>query len=121
MKLSESIDLINKVKPNGYSADVLVAFINELESMAWVEVFEKKPEDFTPYKLPEHQDVELIIVKPYDSCYLNYVAAKIDFQNEEAAGYQNNMEMFNSQYLDYKKYMNRMESARNNVKIHNYW
>jgi len=121
MKVSESINLIKQVKPNGYGDEVLLSFINELESMVWMEAFKRRPEDFTSYTLPEHADETLLMVKPYDACYQYYVSAKIDFQNEESVGYRNNMEMFNSLYLEYKKYMNRTSGTGNVLKVHKYW
>lgn len=121
MKVRDVLDQVNEVKPNVYSDARLMDFLNEVEAMVWGEVLNNDPADYMPLVLPEDYETELTAPQPYSKFYGAYIQAMIDFQNEESVSYQNNMEMFNSTFLEYKKYMQRTESALNDYKFRNYW
>ena len=121
MTVREVLDQVNEVKPNVYSDARLMDYLNEVEAMVWNEVLNNDPNDFMPMSVPEGYELELIAPTPYSKIYGAYIQAMVDFQNEESVSYQNNMEMFNSTFLEYKKYMQRTESALNDYKFRNYW
>lgn len=121
MKVREVLDQVNEVKPNVYSDARLMDFLNEVESMAWTEVLGNDPAEFVSLTTPDDNDADLIVVMPYAKAYGAYIQAMIDFQNEESVSYQNNMEMFNSLWSEYIKYMNRKSDKENNVRLKNYW
>lgn len=121
MKVREVLDQVNEVKPNVYSDARLMDFLNEVEAMIWNEVLDNEPADYVSLSIPEDYETELVAMPPYSKVYGSYIQAMIDFQNEESVSYQNNMAMFNSVYLEYKKYMQRAESAANDYKFRNYW
>lgn len=120
MTVRELLNFVNDVKPNAYNESTLLQYLNEVESMVWQEVLHKDPANYISLVTPDDDDVELTMVKPFDKCYSHYIQAMIDFQNEESVSYQNNMEMFNSVFLDYKKYMQRTDSAANDHRFRNY-
>lgn len=119
MKVREVLDQVNEVKPNVYSDARLMDFLNEVESMIWNEVLDKEPEDYKAMSVPDDYGVELTAKPPYSKVYGSYIQAMIDFQNEESVSYQNNMAMFNSVFLDYKKYMQRARADE--YRFRNYW
>lgn len=119
MKVREVLDQVNEVKPNVFSDARLMDFLNEVESMIWNEVLDQDPEDYKPLSVPDDYGVELTAKPPYSKAYGAYIQAMIDFQNEESVSYQNNMSMFNSVFLDYKKYMQRARSDE--YRFRNYW
>lgn len=121
MKVREVLNVVNDIKPNAFSNTTLMNFLNEVESMAWTEVLGNDPTEYVPLSSPEDNDHELIVVKPYDKVYASYIQAMIDFQNEESTSYGNNMEMFNSTWSEYIKYMNRTNENKSPVKLKNYW
>lgn len=121
MTVRELLDFVADVKPNAYQEETLMQYLNECESMVWQEVMHNDPAEYVPLVTPQDDDHELMMVKPFDKCYGHYIQAMIDFQNEESVSYQNNMAMFNSQWLEYKKYMQRSDAARNEQQFRNYW
>lgn len=121
MKVREVLDQVNEVKPNVFSDARLMDFLNEIESMIWNEVLDKDPAEYKSLSVPDDYEADLIALPPHSKVYGSYIQAMIDFQNEESVSYQNNMAMFNSVFLDYKKYMQRTDSAANKSKFRNYW
>ena len=121
MTVREVLDFVNDVKPNAFMESTIMQYLNDVESMVWQEVLHNDPAEYSPLATPENNDDILTMPKPFDKCYVHYIQAMIDFQNEESISYQNNMEMFNSQWLEYKKYMQRSDAAQNEQRFRNYW
>lgn len=121
MTVREVLDQVNEVKPNVFSDARLMDFLNEVEAMVWGEVLNNDPSDYAQLNVPDDYETDLIAPPPYSKFYGAYIQAMIDFQNEESVSYQNNMAMFNSVFLEYKKYVQRTESALNDYKFRNYW
>lgn len=121
MKVRNVLDQVNEVKPNTFSDARLMDFLNEAEAMIWTEVLDNDPANYRTLTLPSDNETDLIANPPYSKLYGAYIQAMIDFQNEESISYQNNMAMFNSVFLEYKKYMQRREAAINNHRFRNIW
>ena len=121
MKVRNVLDQVNEVKPNVFSDARLMDFLNEIEATIWVEILDNDPDNYKRLALPADYDEDLIAVPPYDKLYGSYIQAMIDFQYEESISYQNNMAMFNSVFLEYKKYMQRKEASVNDYRFRNIW
>lgn len=61
---------------------------------------ENKPEklEFIPLVEGIDEERELTAQKPYETIYVYYLCAMIDYWNNEIAGYQNNMTLYNERY-----------------------
>ena len=91
--------LINKVqeeKPNTFSNEKLLSFINEIES----DVAEQVNMDQRVYS-DDDTDVELMVPAPYDRLYVSYVKAMIDYSNEEYPSYQLNASQHMQDFRDF--------------------
>lgn len=102
-------NLINKVqeeKPNSFSNEKLLSFVNEIETEAAHEL----SEDFTPYESID--ETVLIVPAPYDRLYVSYLKAMIDYSNEEYASYQLNAEQHAQDYADFTNWI-----VRENVNV----
>ena len=122
IKVKEVLDLVKKLKPSAYDDSVLIAFLNDVESMVWVEVLHNDPTEYVPITTSTaDKERELTIVKPYDTCYVSYVQARIDHQLEELTTYANDMQMFNAQWDAYIKYIQRHEIEEHDHNIRNFW
>lgn len=122
MKVRDVFRQVNEMKPNSYTDDTLMTFLNEVEAMAFTEVLDNDPADYEEMSLPDDYEKDLMMVKPFDSiCYPHYIMARIDQAIEEIGSYANNMAMFNSQWLEYKKYMQRTDASSNKHMFRNYW
>ena len=121
MKVIEAIEQVKRQKPNPFDDEALLDWINELEAQMQLEVLHRTGEDIIQYKWVEDNEKELLIPAPYDRCYISYCEAKIDFQNQEWASYNNTMMQHNSDYEEYKRWYMRENNPVADIKITNYW
>ena len=120
MTLSEAIEQVKILKPNAYSEDALTAWLNQLEAMVQSEVHGVAPENIVTFVWGDDCDKHLTICKPYDNAYVEWISAKIDFNNKEYNSYNNAVDVFNNTYDEYKKFWRRKHSPLNNIRVSNY-
>lgn len=104
MIVSELLSHVKQVKPNPYSDEVLLEWVNDCEAKVCVEVRGLDPHHARRFKLPEDANNELFLPRPYDECYRLYLQAYIDFQLGEIDSYNNMMTMFNNAINEAKKF-----------------
>lgn len=109
MTIQGLIDKVQEEKPNTFSDEKLLSFINEIEE----DVAEQLHEEFEPYT--EVDDTELMASAPYDRLYVSYLKSQIDYANEEYASYQLNAEQHMQDFTDYINWI-----VRNNVAVNDY-
>lgn len=120
MTLSEAIEQVKTLKPNAYSEEALTVWLNQLESLVQSEVHGVSPENIKVFQWGEGGDELLTICKPYDNAYVEWISAKIDFNNKEFGSYNNSVDVFNNTYDEYKKYWRRMHNPLDNIRVKNY-
>jgi hypothetical protein len=112
MTIKECIDIVDSVKPNQYSLREKVmwlSFIDETiinDVLKTHEGYDGRYDDFTGYT-EEKLSVPLIVKSPYDRLYTAYLKMKIDGENGETARYNNSASMFNTYFMEYRKYYNK--------------
>ena len=94
-------------KPNSFSDDKVLTYINEVEE----DVADQLHEELEPYT--EVDDTELLAPAPYDRLYVSYVKSQIDYANEEYASYQLNAEQHNQDMTDFINWVVRNKIAVN--------
>ena len=136
MTPNKAIEIIDRLKPNSYSEEDKLRWINELDGIVkrlvfqWDEKYLKevetryKSEKITeaeykeiidktkPYVYPEDMDKELLIPAPFDECYTLFLETKIDYHNREYGNYNNSAMMFETRFSEYKKAYIREHQAR---------
>lgn len=109
MTIRGLIDKVQEEKPNSFSNEKLLSYINEIEE----DVADQLHEEFDPY---ENVDTtELMAPAPYDRLYVSYVKSQIDYANEEYASYQLNAEQHNQDMTDFINWI-----VRNNIAVNAY-
>ena len=103
MTPNKAIETIDRLRPNLYSEEDKVGWINELEGMVQRLVFQKKEKDIEKCVYPDDMDKELIIPAPFDDVYTLFLEAKIDYYNREYTNYNNSATMFEAQFGEFKK------------------
>lgn len=88
MKLSEAIKQADDLRPNAFDAAQKAIWCYEIEGAVAEMMGINAPENLYP------QDAPLLMPRPYESIYALYIAAKIDYYNEETALYQNDLAVF---------------------------
>ena len=110
MTPNKAIEYIDNLRPNAYSEEDKLNWINELDGMVQKLVFQE--EETTTYKFPDDMDRELLISAPFDNVYALYLESKIHYYNQEYGNYNNSVAMFESQFGEYKKAYIRKHQAR---------
>ena len=120
MTLSEAIEQVKTLKPNAYSEEALTVWLNQLEAMVQSEVHGVDPENIVSFNWGSDGDSLLTICKPYDHAYVEWISAKIDFNNKEYGAYNNGVDVFNNTYEEYKKFWRRTHNPLDNIRVRNY-
>lgn len=110
MTPNKVIEIVDRLKPNSYSEEDKLRWINELDGLVQRLVIQTDKQ--TQYAYPDDMDRELIIPAPFDDVYELYLSAKIDYHNREYANYNNSALMFEAQFNEYKKDFIRKHQAR---------
>lgn len=97
MTIKSLIELIQEEKPNTFSNEKLVAYINDIE----LEVAEEFGQEIRPYTWEDDQDTELLALPPNDRLYVSFLKAKIDYANEEYESYSNNSAQHIQDFQDF--------------------
>lgn len=104
MKLGEILDFVDGIKPNPYTEEQKVLWINACEGMVQTRVFLMAPAEIVTYSWPKDKETILLVDPPHDKLYLSYLYAMIDFANGEYAKYQNSMQMFNAEFSEFMRW-----------------
>lgn len=107
MTIQKLIDKVQEEKPNTFTDEKLISFINEVE----YDVAEQLVEDFADEYTTDDMNKELMAKTPYDRLYVSYLKAQIDFANEEYASYQNNVAQHTQDFRDFVDYVVRESMA----------
>lgn len=110
MTPNKAIEIVDRLKPNSYSEEDKLRWINELDGMVQRLVIQS--DKVEQYSYPDDMDKELLIQAPFDDCYTLFLEAKIDYHNREYANYNNSAMMFEAQFSEYKKDYIREHQAR---------
>lgn len=118
MTIVEIIGKIKQTKPHALSDDTIVQFINMLEQQVQADVI--KPTTRVKYTLNENADTPLLIDGAFESCYLFFVCAMIDLNQQEMVSYDHNMGLFNALWDEYVKWYIR-NNPPTTIRISNFW
>ena len=110
MTPNKAIEIVDRLKPNSYSEEDKLRWINELDGM--VQRLVIQTDEIKEYSYPDDMDTELLVPAPFDDVYTLFLEAKIDYYNREYANYNNSAMMFEAQYNEYKKAYIREHPAR---------
>lgn len=96
MTIQNLIDKVQEEKPNTFSTDKLIEFVNEIET----DVAEQLSIELEEYTSDNLND-ELLVPAPYNRLYVSYLKAQIDYANEEYPSYQLNAEQHVQDFSDF--------------------
>ena len=98
MTVYELIKKVKEEKPNTFTDEKLVSYVNEIES----EVAEQLGHTSAPvYSVDKIRTSSLLLGNPYDRLYVSYLKAMIDYANEEYASYENNQAQHVQDFRDF--------------------
>ena len=107
MTIAKVLAAADAVKPNAFSEEVKLQWINEAEGMVQTDVLLRAIDDVVTYEWPTDENTELLVKPPHDKLYLAYLIAMIDFTNGEYNKYANTVAMFNTHLSEYAAWFQR--------------
>lgn len=120
MTVNDAIAKVKDRKPNAYSDESLVDWLNECEAMVQREIMLTVPDEIIQYDYPDDLDKELILPRPYDALYVSYIKMMIEYTQEEYNAYNNTNVMYQTQYQAAQGYFNRLDPNPPSIKISNW-
>ena len=109
MTIRALIDKVQTEKPNTFTDEHMLSFVNEIEADVAEEL---RREEFEEYTL-EDLNEELMVGRPYDRLYVSYLKAQVDYANEEYPSYQLNADQHNQDFRDFADWVVRTGQAFN--------
>lgn len=111
MTLFEAISQINNLKPNTYSQTDKVKWLSTLDGIIKTEIIDTHEGagqvEFNGYDDDTDLSTELIAPAPYDSVYIRWLEAQIDYANNEYDKYNNSIALYNTEYSSFARFYNR--------------
>lgn len=110
MKIYEAIEICDRQKPNGYTREDKIHWLDQLDRRIFREIIsthEGGVEEFRGYAPDVDDDTGLLAEEAYGELYVKWLFAQIDFANAEMQRYNNSVTMFNALYKGYADAYNR--------------
>lgn len=98
MNAQDVISRVDRIKPNAFTDEDKLQWIDSLEGMIQAEIYLLRPAEIVRVATLESV---LSAPFPYDALYDLYLQAMIDFHNGEYDRYNSTYEMFNSKWEDF--------------------
>ena len=111
MKISEVIAKLDGLKPNAFTLEDKIGWINELEWRIKREIVDThevtETVEFDGYAGEESMEQVLIAPAPWDIVYLRWLECMVDYYNGESTRFANSRILFNDAYADLTAWYNR--------------
>lgn len=105
MKIQEAIDWADEMKPNAFTSEAKLAWLNALEGRIAADVFLMAPAEIAALRYTEEDmETELLVAPPHDDIYTLWLQAKIDEANGEYNKYANSMQIYNEHYGNFVRW-----------------
>lgn len=100
-KIYNVLRYVDDIKPNRFTDDTKIQWLNEVEGYIQTEVMMLALADVVQYDPEAHMHTDLLIKPPHDKLYALYLCAMIDFANGEYDKYANTMQLYNEFLEEY--------------------
>lgn len=102
MTKKEVLAKVREIAPGEYSDERVLDLIEECNQRIWREMLDGY--------VVEETGGELAAPPPYDSLYLWWALANVALLQQDIGAYNNHMQMFNSQWMEYGRMISRTYS-----------
>lgn len=111
MKIFEAINRLNSIKHNTYTEEEKVAWLSQLDGFVKHEIIDTHMGGgevaFSGYDSRTDMETELLVPAPYDSVYVRWLEAQVDYANGEFDKYSASILLYNTDFEAYASYYNR--------------
>lgn len=125
---SQIIGKLDMLKPNAYTYEQKIAWLNDLEqqiNLKVIETHELAEGEESPYSpfspsMPDASEGDKTLIAPaaFDSMYVHYLSMQIDYANGEFERFNNSNAMFQTVYSDFERWYNRTHSPKSGRNIY---
>lgn len=106
MKIKDAVAMAKMMKPCAFDDALLIFWIGQLDGKIAADLFHMAPVELDQFNYTEDDgEYETLVAYPHDDLYVQYLAAKIDEANGEYNKYQNQMEIYNSCYNHFARWL----------------
>ena len=123
MTINEVLDEVDRIaKNNSIDRNQKIKWLDRLDRNIFNDLLQYKKdnvETFDGYDVDDDEDIELLVVSPYDELYVYYVLAQINLIQQEIDFYNNNYAIYEDKYRNYRDFINRTyrTKGRNFIKV----
>lgn len=122
MTAGQAIKSIDELKPNAYSQSRKYIWLYELDAQIkdrLIDTHELNAGE-RALELPEEYDADtvLLVPSPYDSMYIHWLEAQIDYANNEYRKFNNSNSMFQADFSEYAMKYNRTHMPKGSAPIY---
>ena len=94
-KIYNILRYVDDIKPNRFTDETKVQWLNEVEGYIQTEVMMLALADVVQYDPEVNMNTDLLVKFPHDKLYSLYLCAMVDFANGEYDKYTNTMQLYN--------------------------
>ena len=113
MTVMEAIQEIDCLKPNTFSQEQKIQWLDRLDSFVRSYILSRYPEEKVDLLNLGSPDRQLLMESPYDEGYLHWLESKIHYYNEETDRYNAAVRMFRSVFEDYQRQLQQSCQTEN--------
>ena len=113
MTVMEAIHEIDCLKPNTFSQEQKIQWLDRLDSFIRSYLLSRYPKKKMDLLNLGDPDRELLMEAPFDEGYLHWLESKIHYYNEEIDRYNSAVRMFRSLFEDYQRQLHQQEDPEN--------
>lgn len=111
MRIIDAVNALNKLKHNTYSTGEKILWLSKVDGMVKRLIIDTHEGgemiNFTGYDENTPEDTELLVPAPYDTVYLRWLEAQVDYHNGEYGKYNNAIMLYNTEFQAYADDYNR--------------
>ena len=123
MKIMEAINIIDALKPNGYTQPEKITWLSQLDGMIQRELIDTHvggDAHYAPYNEDTDPETELLAPEPFcRDLYIKYLSAQMDFHNGEIEQYNNTLVSFQTDWTAFSRWYNRTHLPKSMAR--KYW
>ena len=106
MTALEAIHEIDTLKPNTYSQEQKLLWLDRLDTFIQKSILNRYPGRKAPTPVQGDPDRMLLMEPPFDEGYLHWMESKIHYFNEEIDRYNGAIRLFRGIFEDYQRKLN---------------
>ena len=121
MTIRQALENLDQSKFNTVSQQKKIGWLSQLDLMAQellIENFEDVADFLPSYNAQTDLDTLLVICAPYDEIYGYYLAAMVDFENQEFDRFNNAIAMYSAVWERYANHVLRTHTPKKSGDFH---